>query len=306
MPDESGQKGELEVFEDIKDKDKKLFIIGFTGYDFEHFVKKFSPLNFVFIDIYKSYCGLGMSLEMIQATKFDDAYALLEDAISKEVFYSYLLAKLGNNHAGLLRLAKRGYFTQDFFTLNDSETLIDIGGYTGDSVAEFVSCAPVYRHIYTFEPNVRNFAKLCRRLADEKYLYVSALQLGASETPALLTFPNENSDRNYYTRVSEANPHSKKQQAQSPDMITIETIPLDSLNLAPSFIKIAITGGELDALKGLKKTIKSHHPKIAVYCHCEARDITDLALYIKAIAPSYKFYLRNFFITSVCVVLYAV
>lgn len=47
--------------------------------------------------------------------------------------------------------------------------------------------------------------------------------------------------------------------------IAVEVMPLDSMKLPkPDFVKIDIEGWEFEALKGMKKTLKKHRPKLFI------------------------------------------
>jgi FkbM family methyltransferase len=46
--------------------------------------------------------------------------------------------------------------------------------------------------------------------------------------------------------------------------VEVEVLPLDTLGLAPSFLKIDVEGFELEVLEGLRSTIDAHHPIVFI------------------------------------------
>lgn len=60
------------------------------------------------------------------------------------------------------------------------------------------------------------------------------------------------------------------------------------------FIKLDIEGAELDALNGAKKTITKYKPKLAVCLYHQNCDFYNIPLYLKELAPEYKFYFDHF------------
>ncbi len=67
-----------------------------------------------------------------------------------------------------------------------------------------------------------------------------------------------------------------------------------------------IEGAELEALQGAKNTIQRFLPKLAICIYHKPKDIIEIPLYIKKIAPRYNLYLRHYSNFHSETVLYAV
>jgi FkbM family methyltransferase len=80
----------------------------------------------------------------------------------------------------------------------------------------------------------------------------------------------------------------------------------DILNLEPTFIKMDIEGAEFKALRGLEKTIKANHPKLAICAYHKPADLWMIPLYIKEFGVNYKFFLRHHSYTDSETVCYAI
>jgi hypothetical protein len=61
-----------------------------------------------------------------------------------------------------------------------------------------------------------------------------------------------------------------------------------------TFINIDIEGEELNAIKGMKKAILQHKPKILLACYHRTEDLISLPLAIENIRDDYKIYIRHF------------
>lgn len=55
-------------------------------------------------------------------------------------------------------------------------------------------------------------------------------------------------------------------------------------------IKMDIEGAEMDALRGAVKSIQRWHPKLHICAYHHIQDVIDIPMFIKQIAPGYRFY----------------
>jgi hypothetical protein len=60
----------------------------------------------------------------------------------------------------------------------------------------------------------------------------------------------------------------------------------------PTFVKMDIEGCELEALQGMRETIKRSHPILAVCLEHRQEDIWTVPLYLQSLAGDYRFFLR--------------
>lgn len=67
----------------------------------------------------------------------------------------------------------------------------------------------------------------------------------------------------------------------------------DSLNIAPTFIKLDVEGAEYDALMGFQHTIRRYRPKMAVSVYHSLEDHWRLIQTVKDICPDYCLYLKH-------------
>lgn len=77
--------------------------------------------------------------------------------------------------------------------------------------------------------------------------------------------------------------------------IKICTASLDDiLNDKPvTFINMDIEGQEVSAIRGAKKTIINHRPKMLISCYHRSEDIIDIPLNVLRIRNDYRIYMRH-------------
>ena len=62
---------------------------------------------------------------------------------------------------------------------------------------------------------------------------------------------------------------------------------------AVSFIKMDIEGAEMGALRGAAELIRSRRPDLAICTYHTISDLYEIPLYIHALVPEYRLYLRH-------------
>ena len=85
----------------------------------------------------------------------------------------------------------------------------------------------------------------------------------------------------------------------------IDICKIDTEAGEATFIKMDIEGAELKALMGAKETIVQNKPKLAISIYHKPEDILQIPMYLKALVPEYKFYLRQYTMSYLECVLYA-
>jgi hypothetical protein len=88
--------------------------------------------------------------------------------------------------------------------------------------------------------------------------------------------------------------------------VSVEADTIDRLAPGATFIKLDVEGAELEALKGAAGTMRRNRPKLAVCVYHKPGDLFEIPLFIKSLAPEYRFYLRQHQPVACETVLYAV
>ena len=209
--------------------------------------------------------------------KFEKAYSLLADEESKRVYKDILNFKVSGKIKYLLSsFCDKSKVYSDILNLNENEEIIDLGAYDGDTIKEFTAATGgKYKHITALEPDKKSYKKLLKNTDGMKN--ISTLNMGVWSKRDTLIFD------------AEAGRNSKL----SAEGVSIEVTDIDSLNIAPTFIKADIEGSEMKALEGAEKTIKKYLPKLYICAYHRNEDLFALPLKIKELSEKYKIYFRH-------------
>lgn len=209
--------------------------------------------------------------------KFERAYSLLADEESKRVYKDILNFKVSGKIKYLLSsFCDKSKVYSDILNLNENEEIIDLGAYDGDTIREFTAATGgKYKHITALEPDKKSYKKLLKNTDGMKN--ISTLNMGVWNKRDTLIFD------------AEAGRNSKL----SAEGVSVEVTDIDSLNIAPTFIKADIEGSEMKALEGAEKTIKKYLPKLYICAYHRNEDLFALPLKIKELSKKYKIYFRH-------------
>ena len=209
---------------------------------------------------------------------FDKAYNMLYDEKSKEDFLSVLNFKITGKVKYLFECEyEKSRLYEDILHLSDSETIVDLGAYDGDTIREFTAVTNgKYKKIIAFEPDEKNFRKLQRKTEGMENLEVH--NLGAWDKKETLFF------------MKKAGRNSRQDENGIPvNFDSVDNIVKEKV----TFIKMDIEGAELKALEGAKTTIMRDNPKLYVCAYHRNEDMFTLPFKIKELNPEYKIYFRH-------------
>jgi FkbM family methyltransferase len=236
---------------------------------------------------------------------FDRAYAerhkeqfglvseLLCDDLSKKTYTAFINAKLGDRDGLYDVWRKVQYFPEGIIKLSENEVFVDGGAYTGDTLLAFIrKTKHKYSRCYAFEPEPENAAKLRALAGRQGFRDVTIFGKGLWGKADKLRFA--------------ASQGTTGSAISGPGEMSIEVDTIDGLAPDATFIKLDVEGAELEALKGAAETIKRNQPKLAVCLYHKPGDLFDIPMFIKALVPEYRFYLRQHQPVACELVLYAV
>lgn len=211
--------------------------------------------------------------------KFEFVYNKLADDESKKVYEDIINFKISGKVKYLYSSTTydKNDIYRDILKLNDSETIVDMGAYDGDTIREFTTYTEgKYNHIYALEPDEKNFKKLTKNTNGMQG--VSLYNLGAWEKKDTLIFSKK------------AGRNSKL----SAEGVPVSVTDIDSLiNDKVTMLKMDIEGSELKAIKGCKNTIKKYSPKLYICAYHRNEDLFSLPIKILEYNENYKIYFRH-------------
>ncbi|MDR0992553.1 MAG: FkbM family methyltransferase [Ruminococcus sp.] len=150
----------------------------------------------------------------------------------------------------------------------------DLGAYDGDTVRLFAEHFP-YKKIYAFEPNEKNFRKLCdktKHLSNIEYINKAAWD----KTEEIAFSDTDNRNNNAFSGGGKLIP-----AARADDFFTDADI-----------VKLDVEGAERQALSGLSENIKNGATVICAVYH-RSEDIFEIPLMFKKMRPESTFKLRK-------------
>lgn len=224
---------------------------------------------------------------------YQRAFNLLSDNQSKQILVERIKCYLTST---LITSAppQEQYFAPEIITLSNSEIFVDGGMYTGDTASMFFKLAGgKYKQYYGFEPDEKNLEAATKNLCSQSGVTIIPKGLWSSE--ARLAFSGSLTSS------------SKLDETDGDSFVEVTALDVYFYDKAPpTFIKMDIEGAELEALKGAKKIIREHKPKLAVCAYHKPEDLYTLPELIRNYRSDYKFYLRHYTESIYETVLYAV
>lgn len=176
----------------------------------------------------------------------------------------------------------RYFIPQVLAALKKGGVLFDIGAHHGQTVQKFIELTGGdFEAIYAFEPDEANNAALVET--------VSGLgpALSSRVHPRKTALSDATGTSRFFDGAGFAS------QLHQSGNATARTATLDSLDLAPTLIKIHVEGVELEVLKGGVATIRRARPVIAVTSYHNELGIWQIPVFLMDTLERYRFYARQ-------------
>ncbi|MBR5223724.1 MAG: FkbM family methyltransferase [Clostridia bacterium] len=203
-------------------------------------------------------------------------YDRLADETSRKTFENIIYYKLSGKINYLLdcEVSQDEPYTS-FLKLNN-DSFLDLGAYNGDTALDFAKRCKNYNSITAVEPDKKTFKKLLLNTEHlENFKPINACISDKCETVNFKMLGGRNSVLG-----------DGKDQ--------INAITVDSLNFAPTYIKMDVEGEEVAAINGAKQTILSHKPKMLISAYHRTDDLITIPKAVLDIRDDYKIYIRHF------------
>ena len=222
---------------------------------------------------------------------------ILADNISRELYEKQILFRLTGDAAFLPASSpvEQQYFDPSVYTKQMFHEFWDLGAYTGDTLANASNCGKRFQRVIAFEPDMKNYIRLCQYLEGHKKDYDSmmALPLAVGKDHQTLRFME--------SAFSNA-------AVSCEGNSSIPSVALDSafFGASPDFIKLDIEGSEYSALKGMQNILRKNRPLLAVCIYHCPDDFWKIPLFLNDLLEGYSFHIRCYGEHLFDTVLYAV
>ncbi len=223
-------------------------------------------------------------------------YNLLSDEKSKEVYKAVLKFKLTEDYTYLINVkddVKKQYF-DEVVKFSDEEVFVDCGGYTGDTIEAFLKAVDnKFKHIYSFEPDERNFKILTKYVEGlEQKDKIKAIKAGVYYKSSVFYLQGEE------MAIACTNEATDRKV----EVCTID----DVVKFAPTYIKMDIETFETYALLGAMESIARYKPKLAISIYHKFDDLWNIPLLLKQWVSEYDLYIRHYECYQAETVVYAI
>ena len=217
--------------------------------------------------------------------KFRKVYENLSGEKSKDVYVKLILGKM-TGKTDYLKDAETSVAEayENIIMPQNGSHYVDVGAYNGDTIREYLSFCSDCSKITAFEPDARNYRKLCAYAESEGIDTSTLFNIAAWDRKETLTFYSR-SGRN------SANTTSHKSAKE----ITIDADAVDNcINDKVDFVNIDAEGSDRKVLLGMKNTIKEYSPTISCAIYHRNEDFFDLPLLLIDLYGSCELYVRHF------------
>jgi FkbM family methyltransferase len=174
--------------------------------------------------------------------------------------------------------------------LERDETFLDAGAHHGSVLRTFAErTGGSFRKIIAVEPDRANHLVLTSGLPGDPRIAVLDCALGEHAGHAPF-----HHGLGYASQISPTG------------RMTLPVRPIDDLDIAPTFIKLHLEGGELAALRGARATILAHRAIVAATVYHNADGIWRTAQWLMQTLPRYRFLFRTHSWCGTGAVIYAI
>lgn len=219
-----------------------------------------------------------------------DLFSKLEDSESKEILARILLFRVTfemDLNQGI-RSTYPDYLDEDIISLKEDEVIIDLGGYVGDTLFDFMEYfqdRDFKGEYYLFEP-IKELCQEASLLTSCPNVHYCDLCAGEENNVVIAE------DSNLFGEYSSVNKMVKADRSNKLEN-TMPMVRLDDFMEGKkiSYIKMDIEGAEKDAINGARELIKRNTPKLAVCLYHKYEDIRELFSLVDSLG-NYKYYIR--------------
>ena len=210
--------------------------------------------------------------------KFEEVYNMLEDDISRKTYENVLNFKISGKIEYLNECTSpKSEVYESLVHIGNNEIYVDLGAYNGDTVLEFAEAVGgKYKSIYAFEPNPKNYRKLCKNTDHMNDL--TAFNAAAWSESKMLGFTKN---------------EGRMSKASNAGELEVQGLAVDDIvGEQASIIKLDVEGAEREAIAGAKRHISGGAKVISALYH-RNEDMFAIPLQIKELNPKLKLYVRH-------------
>ena len=259
------------------------------------------PLRWKYSDALLPFFWLDVPSKTVEdAALIKSAFSLWADELSRREYLAQLKFRiLGEFDSLSAPVPQESYFPDDLFDLSPDEKFIDCGAFDGITVKHFLKRQKRFDgKVIAYEPDPENFELLKQ--------YVSNLAEGSREGIVPLRYAvGAKHEIVHFDATGTMGSAISNNGKLEVECVTLDE-DLRDLQIQPTYIKMDIEGGELDALAGARNLIQKEMPILAICLYHRYDDLWRIPLFIHSLAGEYRLFLRPHEIEGWQLVCYAV
>jgi FkbM family methyltransferase len=217
-----------------------------------------------------------------ESEEIKKAFSLLADVESREIFLEHLQLRLFGDFEAVQD--PQPWPPQDLFKFNEREVIVDGGAFDGDTIVDFFDgFGTKIEKIYAVEPDPKNYQNLLKRtysFSDKLSKKINPLQIALGSQQKKVLFESSGS---MSSNISE----------NGKIIVSCETIDALFSKDTPTYIKLDIEGGELEALRGAHKTLMSSNTVWSVTTEHTYNDLWRIPNLINSVNPKLNIFIRS-------------
>lgn len=241
-------------------------------------------------------------------SELTDSYNLLQDDESRNIFLDTLNWKLTGNMLPLNKYAlgyeAYSFFDETFIHTDEQSVYVDVGAYTGDTIACFLMFSRgKFKKIIGVEADRGNYSALSQMVQFSRVEHIETYNLGLW---------SREEEREFYTNsANEAIHYDSANLFQSVDAVAdnqsleqmrdklteyvLQLKTLDGLlkNEVPTIMKINALAADREIILGGKRIIAQYKPALVLEFGVTKRDVFEMIPLIRQINSAYRFYMRR-------------
>jgi FkbM family methyltransferase len=171
-------------------------------------------------------------------------------------------------HRGYLRALSEGRheaFETNLFkqSVRPGMKVLDIGAFLGEYALTAARCAGSGGKVYAFEPDPRNYQRLCKNIDVNGYTSIIV--------PVQKAISDQARSASFFLRDGDPSCNSLFQPSEDSRIVTADCIALDDFFSEDDHfdvIKMDIEGAELTALRGMRRILSNRTRRITMFVEC--------------------------------------
>lgn len=235
-------------------------------------------------------------------------YTWLGDEESRDIFTDTLNSKITGNMLPLLKYSTGNaiytFFDDQFIPIAEDNVYMDIGAYTGDTIASFmIYSRGRYERIVGFEADKENYAFLQEFVQFSRVPNVDIYNIGLRSYEEEREFytSNRNDEINYDSpnlfqnvdKIADNLSLNKMDGNLACEVIHLKTLDEITQEISPDIIKVNALAADRQIIMGGEKYIAENKPILIFEYGVTKKDVFEMLSAIKKMNPDYTFYFRR-------------